>query len=123
VRNFGRMIQRRVQFRFGVDYSAPVSALVAIPRAVREIIEAIPDTRFDRCHLVNYESGLTFETVYFMKRADFLAFADAQQRINLRILEQLRAMEVRLFPATPQRVQLVDGQAPAQDAGGQQRLL
>lgn len=123
VRNFGRMQERRVLFRFGVEYAAPVSALVAIPRAVREIIEAIPDTRFDRCHLLNYDAGLTFETVYFMKRADFMSFADAQQRINLRILEQLRAMEVRLFAAAPQRVQLVDGQEPAQDPGGQQRLL
>jgi small-conductance mechanosensitive channel len=123
VRNFGRMRERRVLFRFGVDYAAPVSVLVAIPRAVREIIEAIPDTRFDRCHLLTYEAGLTFETVYFMKRPDFLGFADAQQRINLRILEQLGAMEVRIFPGVPQRVQLVDGQAPAPDPGGQQRLL
>jgi small-conductance mechanosensitive channel len=123
VRNFGRMVERRVLFRFGVDYQAPVPALVAIPRAVREVIEATPDTRFDRCHLLTYDTGLQFETVYFMKTADFMKYADAQQRINLRILEQLRAMEVRLFPAVPQRVQLVDGEAPTQDASGQQRLL
>jgi small-conductance mechanosensitive channel len=123
VRNMARMSERRVLFRFGVDYRAPVPALVAIPRAVRDIIEAIPDTRFDRCHLMTYDSGLQFETVYFVKSPDFNRYADAQQRINLRILEQLRAMEVRLFPAAPQRVQLVDGDAPAEDAGGQQRLL
>src|SRR5215469_12227245 len=113
VRNFGRMVERRVLFRFGVDYLAPVPALVAIPRAVRDIIEATPDTRFDRCHLMSYDSGLQFETVYFVKSPDFNRYADAQQRINLRILEQLRAMEVRLFPAVPQRVQLADGEAPA----------
>jgi small-conductance mechanosensitive channel len=123
VRNFGRMIERRALFRFGVEYAAPVSALVAIPRAVREIVEAIPDTRFDRCHLVSYDAGLTFETVYFMKRADYMAYADAQQRINLRILEHLRAMEVRLFAAAPRPVQLSDPSARPADAGGQQRLL
>src|SRR2546423_8407739 len=53
VRNFGRMSERRAVFQLGVDYDTPVAALAAIPHAVREIIEATPDTRFQRCHLLS----------------------------------------------------------------------
>jgi small-conductance mechanosensitive channel len=123
VRNVSRMVERRVQFRFGVEYGAPVPALVAIPRTVREIIEANPETRFDRCHLLGFDNGLEFEVVYFMKTPDFMQYADAQQRINLRILEQLAILEVRLFPAAPRNVQLVPAQSPIEDEGGQQRLF
>ena len=52
VRNYGRMVERRALFQLAVHYETPVAALAAVPRAVREIIEATPDTRFDRCHLL-----------------------------------------------------------------------
>jgi small-conductance mechanosensitive channel len=123
VRNFGRMQQRRALFRIGVDYGTPVPALVAIPRAVREIIEATPDTRFERCHLLSWDSALQFEVVYFMTRPDYAAYADTQQRINLRILERLRVMEVNLAAAMPTTVQLQNPPPAPEGPGGQQLLL
>jgi small-conductance mechanosensitive channel len=123
VRNFGRMKERRALFRIGVAYGTPVPALVAIPRAVREIIEATPDTRFERCHLLTWDSALQFEVVYFMTRPDYSAYVDTQQRINLRILERLRAMDVNLAAAMPMSVQLQNPPPAPQGAGGQQLLL
>lgn len=124
VRNYGRMRERRAVFQLGVDYATPVAALAAIPRAVREIIEATPDTRFDRCHLLRCgDSALQFEVVYFLTNPDYNLYADAQQRINLRILERLRAMEVNLAAAMPKAVRLYNPPGAPQDAGGQQRLL
>jgi small-conductance mechanosensitive channel len=124
VRNFGRMRERRAVFQLGLDYDTPVAALAAIPRAVREIIEATPDTRFDRCHLLSCgERALQFEVVYFITHPDYNLYVDAQQRINLRILERFRAMEVNFAAASPKGVRLYNLTAPPQDAGGQQRLL
>jgi small-conductance mechanosensitive channel len=123
VRNFGRMKERRALFRVGVDYGTPVPALVAIPRAVREIIEATPDTRFERCHLLSWDSALQFEVVYFMTRPDYAAYADTQQRINLRILERLRVMEVNLAAAMPTSVRLQNPPPAPIGPGGQQLLL
>lgn len=123
VRNFGRMQQRRALFRLGVDYGTPVPALVAIPRVVREIIEATPDTRFERCHLLSWDKALQFEVVYFMTRPDYAAYADAQQRISLRLLERLRAMDVNLAAAMPTSVQLQNPPPVPEGPGGQQRLL
>src|SRR6202000_1106496 len=54
VRNFGRMRERRALFQFGVSYDTEPEALAAIPGMVRQIIEATPDTRFDRCHFLTY---------------------------------------------------------------------
>jgi small-conductance mechanosensitive channel len=123
VRNFGRMRERRALFHIGVDYGTPVPALVAIPRAIREIIEATPDTRFERCHLLTWDTALQFEVVYFMTRPDYAAYADTQQRINLRILERLRAMDVNLAAAMPRSVQLQNPPPAPEGPGGQQLLL
>jgi small-conductance mechanosensitive channel len=123
VRNFGRMRERRALFRIGVDYGTPVPALVAIPRAIREIIEATPDTRFERCHLLSWDTALQFEVVYFMTRPDYAAYADTQQRINLRTLERLRAMDVNLAAAMPRSVRLQNPPPAPEGPGGQQLLL
>ena len=124
VRNFGRLLERRALFELDVHYETPVATLAAVPRAVREIVEATPDTRFDRCHLLRCtDTALQFEVVYFVTRADYKAYADAQQSINLRILERFRVMEVSFSATAPRLVRLHPPLAPAQDAGGQQRLL
>ena len=125
VRNFGRMVERRSLFQLDVHYDTPVAALAAVPGAVREIVEATPDVRFDRCHLLRCApTTLQFEVVFFVNTPDFKAYANAQQSINLRILERFRALGV-IFAAvapTPVRVQTVPGTELTGDSG-QQRLL
>jgi small-conductance mechanosensitive channel len=125
VRNFGRMLQRRALFVLDVHYETPVAALAAVPGAIREIIEATPDTRFDRCHLLRCtEKSLQFETVYFVTSPDFRVFANAQQSINLRILERFRVLEVKFVAVAPTPLALFPPpQAPVTDGSGQQRLL
>ncbi|HXZ61003.1 MAG TPA: mechanosensitive ion channel family protein [Steroidobacteraceae bacterium] len=124
VRNYGRLIERRALFVLPVHYETPVATLAAVPRAVREIIEATPDVRFDRCHLLRCtERALEFEAVFFVTRPEYKAYADAQQTINLRILERFRAMEVSFIATAPRPVRLHPPLAPVADAGGQQRLL
>jgi small-conductance mechanosensitive channel len=124
VRNYGRLIERRALFVLAVHYETPVATLAAVPRAVREIIEATPEVRFDRCHLLRCtETALEFEAVYFVTRPEYQAYADAQQTINLRILERFRAMEVSFVASAPRAVRLHPPLTPVADAGGQQRLI
>ncbi len=124
VRNFGRLIERRALFLLDLHYETPVATLAAVPRAVREIIEATPDVRFDRCHLLRCtDTALQFEVVFFVTRPEYKAYADAQQTINLRILERFRLMEVSFVATAPTPVRLHPPLEPAADAGGQQRLL
>jgi small-conductance mechanosensitive channel len=101
VRNYGRMGDRRAVFQFGVSYETPTEVLAAIPGEVRKIVEAQRDTRFDRCHFLTYgDTALQFELVYFMTKADFGAYADTQQAINLALLDRLREMKVQLAAPT-----------------------
>jgi small-conductance mechanosensitive channel len=124
VRNYGRLLERRALFVLSVHYETPVATLAAVPRAVREIIEPTPDVRFDRCHLLRCtETALEFEAVYFVTRPEYKAYADAQQTINLRILERFRTMEVTFIATAPRPVRLHPPLTPVADAGGQQRLI
>jgi len=110
VRNYGRMRERRAVFQFGVSYDTDPEALAAIPGEVRRIVEATPDTRFDRCHFLTYgETTLQFETVFYALKPDFNTYADAQQKINLAIFERLRTLRVSLNPPVRNVVQLEQG--------------
>jgi MscS family membrane protein len=101
VRNFGRMGDRRAVFQFGVSYDTPTGVLAVIPAEVRKIVEALPDTRFDRCHFLTYgDTALQFELVYFVTKPDFGVYADTQQAINLALLDRLREMKVQLAAPT-----------------------
>lgn len=126
VRNYGRMRERRAVFTFGVSYETEPAALAAIPAMVREIIEATPDTRFDRCHFLTYGAAtLQFEVVFYCTKPEFNTYADAQQKINIAIYERMRAMNVSLTPPTRTTVSFDNappaanmGPAPARRASG-----
>lgn len=86
VRNFARLRERRVQFAFGIEYNLP---LVKVEKA-REItmvaIASREGLRLDRVHFKGFgTSSLDFEIVYFVLSADFGAYMDHQQAINLEI--------------------------------------
>jgi small-conductance mechanosensitive channel len=125
VRNFGRLSERRALFVLDVHYETSVAALAAVPGTIREIIEATPNTRFDRCHLLRCtDKALQFETVFFVTSPDYLAFANAQQSINLRILERFRALEVKFLALQPTPLAIHPAPpAPVTDGSGQQRLI
>jgi small-conductance mechanosensitive channel len=86
VRNYGRMTERRVVFATGVTYETSIEALERIPRLIRDIIEGQADTRFDRSHFAAHgAASLDFETVYYVRSADYNQYMDIQQAINLRL--------------------------------------
>jgi small-conductance mechanosensitive channel len=88
VHNFKRMHERRVVFNFGVVYDTAFSKLQRVPGMVKEIIEALPDTRFDRAHFKSFgSSSLDFEVVYYVLTPDYNYYMDRQQTINLEIFE------------------------------------
>lgn len=86
IHNYKRMQERRVVFGFRVLYETPADALERIPKTVRGIIEAQPNTRVDRAHFQKYgEWSLDFEVVYYVLSPDYNLYMDIQQNINLEI--------------------------------------
>lgn len=89
IRNYKRMRERRILFRFGVTYQTPADQLEMLPGMVKDIIEAIDTLRFDRAHFCNFgDSSYDFEVVYWVTLADYASYMDAQQRINLEMVRR-----------------------------------
>lgn len=109
IRNYKQMQERRALFTFGVVYQTPVEKLETIPGMVREIVESLEQTRFDRAHFKQLgDSSLDFEVVYYVLVPDYAVFMDIQQEINLRLLRRLAAEGVEL--AYPTRTLFVQGE-------------
>jgi len=96
LRNFGRMAERRVVFTLDVEYETDRATLEQVAPAVRRIIEAQPDIRFDRCHFARYgASALQFEAVYYVQSADYNLHMDRQQAVFFAIHEAFAELGVR----------------------------
>lgn len=90
IRNYKRMNERRVLFKFGVVYGTSLDAVKKIPGLVRRCIESIPQTRFDRAHFQSFgDFSLNFEVVYYVLSPDYNRYMDIQQEINFGVKESL----------------------------------
>lgn len=89
VRNYKRMLKRRVVFKLGVTYQTTRKQLVEIPAIIESIIKSMDDAVFDRSHFYSYgDFSLDVETVYYVIGRDYNKYMDIQQEINLKILEE-----------------------------------
>lgn len=103
IQNFKRMEERRVAFDIGIIYDTPLSKVKKIPTIIREIIDSEENTRFGRTHFTTFgDSALLFETVYFVTNSDYEQYMDAQQSINLKIMEEFEKNKIRF--ALPTRI-------------------
>ncbi len=102
INNYRHLRERRIVFNFRVAYGTRADTAEAIAQAVRRIIEAEPNARFDRAHLQSFsETGLAYEVVYIVLDAGYNTYMDLQQKINLALMRELEAMGVGF--AVPER--------------------
>jgi small-conductance mechanosensitive channel len=123
VRNYGRMMERRVQFTVGIAYATPVEQLEQIPGWIREFITREKDTRFDRSHFLKHgTSSLEFETVYYVTTADYNRYMDIQQAINFKIHRRFGEQGIAFAVTTQNLVFARNAQTqeakPQQEAAG-----
>ncbi|MBU0634078.1 MAG: mechanosensitive ion channel family protein [Candidatus Omnitrophica bacterium] len=89
VRNYKRMEKRRVMFRLGVVYQTPYEKLKEIPELIKNIVENVKDTGFDRAHFFEFAGfNLVIEIVYYVIGADYNKYMNIQQEINLMIKKE-----------------------------------
>ncbi|HET7275000.1 MAG TPA: mechanosensitive ion channel family protein [Gammaproteobacteria bacterium] len=101
IHNYKRMLERRASFSFGVTYQTSQATLKEIPEMIQKIIEAQPDTRFDRAHLKDLgPSALNFEVVYYLLVPDYSIYMDRQQAINLEMLQTFQEEQIRFAHPT-----------------------
>ena len=106
IRNYKRMRERRASFVLGLTYDTPAETMARVPVMLREIVEAQPDTRFDRSHFLTWsDSALQVETVYYILSPDYTVYANIQQAINLEVLRRFAAERIQF--AFPTRTTIV----------------
>ena len=100
VANYGEMQERRLIYRLGVTYDTSHAVLERIPGLLKAIVEQGGDARFDRAHFVAFNSSsLDFELVYFVPSNDYIQAMEAQQRINLDIVQRFAQERIEFaFP-------------------------
>nr|NNM90342.1 mechanosensitive ion channel family protein [Bacilli bacterium] len=100
IHNFSKLIERRIVMSFGVTYDTPIDVLEQIPSMVKEIIEQVADTRFDRAHFkILGPYSLNYEVVFYMTTSDYLTFMNAQQTINLALMRKFETEQIEFaFP-------------------------
>jgi len=121
LRNFKRMYQRRVLFNLDVTYDTPTHIVAKLPGVVERIVSAQSPVKFDRSHVSSFgESAIRIESVYYVLDPDYKVYMDVQERINLEILRQFAALNVKF--AFPSRTVYHEGplakDAPITSAGG-----
>lgn len=95
IKNYATMQERRVVFTIGVEYNTAYDKLKSIPDWIKEVIESIEKTRFDRSHFSQYGNfSLNIETVYYVLSPDYLVYMDIQQAINLQIFKKFEQESV-----------------------------
>jgi small-conductance mechanosensitive channel len=111
IRNYKRMQERRVCFKFGVAYETPMEVLRSIPDQIRKTVESKPLTRFERAHLQNFgDSALEYEIVYWILDPEYAKYADTHQAVNLEILEAFKKRGIEF--AYPTRTVHLKSQNP-----------
>jgi small-conductance mechanosensitive channel len=89
IRNYKRMAKRRVVFTLGVVYETSLDQVKEIPGIIKNAIESVGDTVFDRSHFASYgDFSLNFEVVYYVMSSDYNKYMDIQQEINITIKEE-----------------------------------
>lgn len=119
IRNYKRMRERRVVFRFGVVYQTSAEKLERIPRMVQETIEKLHGTRFDRAHFQKFgESSLDFEVVYWVLDPDYNIYMDTQHGINLGLVRAFQNAGIEFaFPTRTVFMTGAPGQIESSDTG------
>jgi small-conductance mechanosensitive channel len=123
IRNFKRMIERRVLFSLGVTYDTPREKVAVIPGMIREIIESQPDVRFDRAHFKEFGPySLNFEVVYYVLKPEYGVYMDRQQSINLAIFDRFAEHEIEFaFPTQTLIVETPAGATAEKKTEGEPR--
>ena len=99
--NFKRMKERRAVMTLDVTYNTDFEKLKEIPSIIKHIVEETNNTKFGRCHFVQFgDSSLKFEIVYHVLSSDYSLFRDIQQNINLNIKKTFDEKKIEFaFPS------------------------
>lgn len=97
IRNFGRMEERQAIVLTRVAGNTPPDKLATVPKIQREVIEAIPNSRFVRAAMTALsDTTIDFTAVYYLKDPAYQVYVDSQQAVMLEVMRRLAAAGILL---------------------------
>jgi small-conductance mechanosensitive channel len=116
VRNYGRMVERRVVFTLNIVKETRTELIERVPPLIRRIVECQMDVRFDRSHFASHgAASLDFETVYYVLSPDYNRYMDIHQAIQLAIHREFERLDIE-FAYPTQRLYLARPRVAAEKA-------
>ena len=117
LRNYGFLPERRAELQLRIAYETPRRLIAELPAIIASAIRAEKNVRFERAHFARYgDYALIFEAVYFVQDRELKVFMDAQQAINLRLLEEFAQRGITLAYPTSRSMSIPAPAAPAAPA-------
>ena len=100
ISNYAQMKRRRLVHKLGVIYETSPQVMKEIPSILKDIVNNTNNATFDRCHFTDFgDFSLNFELVYYIPTNNYLAAMEAQQNINLKIMEEFKLKNIEFaFP-------------------------
>ena len=100
ISNYAQMDRRRLVHKLGVVYETSPELMKEIPIIIKKIVSETNNASFDRCHFTNFgDFSLNFELVYYIPTNNYLKAMEAQQSINLGIMNEFKSKNIQFaFP-------------------------
>ena len=100
IANYAQMKKRRLVHKLGVVYETSPEIMKRIPLILKNIVSNTDNATFDRCHFTDFgDFSLNFELVYYIPTNNYFAAMEAQQNINLKIMEEFKLNNIEFaFP-------------------------
>ncbi len=97
IHNYGRLKERRVSFKVGIEYGTPLKKVEKAKKIIREIIEKQEGVRLERVYFTELgEYSLVFEVVYYVLSPAYEDYLKAQEKINTEILRRFEKAGITL---------------------------
>ncbi|MCG2841336.1 mechanosensitive ion channel family protein [Sandaracinobacter sp. RS1-74] len=122
INNFADFSHRRVVLLIEVIYQTEPGLLESIPDEIERIVNAIPNCRFDRCHLFQFAtSALDYELVFQVGKPDLQTMFDARQAVMVAIIRRFAELQIDFaFPSQTSYLAGPDGRIVPPHPEGQQ---
>lgn len=97
--NQGSVRERLVINNIGISFSTPIPLLKNFADILKELIDKIPECRFERANLLNFgSSNLQFQLMYRVARTgnNLQKFMKIQSEVNISILEKCNKLGISM---------------------------
>ncbi len=86
IRNYSKMMERRVVLRIGVIYDTKADVLIEACEKIKKLIDAAEGIRLERGHFADFSaSSLDLEFVYWIESGDYNEYMTKKQTLHLDI--------------------------------------